>query len=155
TAQILEVDLPVILPPGPAALRVRTGVEQHAVGVAPQFGDGVQTEADDLINIFLLRVVAIHTMIGDTRGQAMPMLAQLLRIEVDSGLFPRSLRGLLSRRRLRDRERQSAPAGDLDHSKGGNLQPAFGTTRTAVEEVPETERLLATLWEEGRIMRRD
>src|SRR5712691_10549371 len=43
----------------------------------------------------------------------------------------------------------------IDHGERGNLQPAFGTTRTAVEEVPETERLLATLREEGRVMRRD
>ena len=39
--------------------------------------------------------------------------------------------------------------------ESGNLQPAFGTTRTAVEEVPEPERLLPTLGEEGHIMRRD
>src|SRR2546429_2370797 len=40
-AQVLEVDLPVILAPCPTALRVRTGVEKHAVSVAPQFGDSV------------------------------------------------------------------------------------------------------------------
>src|SRR5262252_9543859 len=148
-AQVLEVDLPSIFAPCPTALRVRTGVEKHAVSVTPQFGDGVQTDADDLINIFLLRVVAIHTMIGDARWQAMPMLAQLLHVEVDPGLFLRSLRGLLARRRLRDRERQSAPAGDIDYRECGHLQPTFGTTRTAVEEVPEPERLLATLRKEG------
>ena len=56
TAQGLEVDLPVLLAPCRASLRVWTGVEKHAVGVAPQFGDGVQIEADDLINVFLLRI---------------------------------------------------------------------------------------------------
>ena len=35
TAQGLEVDLPVILTSCPASLRVRTGIEKHAVGVAP------------------------------------------------------------------------------------------------------------------------
>src|SRR5207245_1334631 len=40
-------------------------------------------------------------------------------------------------------------------SECGHLQPAFGTTRTAVEEVPETARLLATLRDEGCVMRRD
>src|SRR5215831_7788351 len=44
-AQVLEVDLPVILPPCPPALRVWTSVEKPAVGVAPQFGDGVQLKA--------------------------------------------------------------------------------------------------------------
>jgi len=73
TAQVLEVDLPVILPPCPTALWVRTGVEKEAVGVAPQFGAGVQLEAEDCINIFLLRLVTIYTMIGDARRQAMPM----------------------------------------------------------------------------------
>ena len=101
-AQVLEVDLPVILPPCPTALRVRAGVEKPAVGVAPQFGDGVQIEADDFINIFLLRLVAVYTVICDARRQAMPMRVQLLLIEVDPGLFLRRLRGLLARRRLRD-----------------------------------------------------
>src|SRR5215510_375067 len=153
--QGLEVDLAIIFTPGPTALRVRTGVEEPAVRVASQFGDGVQLEADDFINIFLLRIVAVHTMIVDARRQAMPMRTQLLRIEVDPGFFPRSLDGCLSRRRLRTGERESAPACDIHHREGGNLQPAFGPTRAAIEEMPETERLLTTLCDEGRIMGRD
>src|SRR4029450_5615416 len=155
TVQGLEVDLPIIFAPCPTSLRVRTGVEKQAVGVAPQFGDGVQIETDDFINIFLLRIVAIHAMIGDARRQAMPMLTQLLLVEVDPGFFWLSLCGFLSRRRLRNGECESAPACDIHHSERGNLQPTFGTTRTAVEEVPETERLLATLWDEGCVVRRD
>src|SRR5215813_1057785 len=155
SVQGLEVDLAIIFTPGPTALRVRTGVEEPAVRVASQFGDGVQLEADDFIKIFLLRIVAIHTMIVDARRQAMPMLTQLLLIEVDPGFFPRSLDGCLSRRRLRTGERESAPACDIHHREGGNLQPAFGPTRAAIEEMPETERLLTTLCDEGRIMSRD
>src|SRR4030095_14414914 len=155
TVQGLEVDLPIIFTPCPTSLRVRTGVEKHAVSVAPQFGDGMQIEADDFINIFLLRIVAVHTMILDARRQAMPMLAQLLPVEVDPGFFRVSLSGCLSRRRLRTGESESAPACDIHHRECGNLQPAFGTTRAAIEEVPETERLLTTLGDEGRIMRRD
>src|SRR5215510_13563766 len=150
--QGLEVDLAIIFTPCPTSLRMRTGVEKHAVSVAPQFGDRVQLEADDFINICLLRIVAVHTMIVDARRQAMPMLTQLLRVEVDPGFFRLSLYGVLSRRRLRDGERQSAPACDIHHREGGNLQPAFGTARAAIEEVPETERLLPTLGDEGRIM---
>jgi hypothetical protein len=60
TAPGLEVDLPVILAPCPTSLRVRTGGEQHAVGVAPQFGDRVQIEADDCIKIFLLRIDLLY-----------------------------------------------------------------------------------------------
>src|SRR5215217_400075 len=153
TAHVLEVDLPVILPPCPAALRVWPSVEKPAVGIAPQFGDGVQIKANDFSNIFLLRIVAVHTMIGDARRQAMPMHTQLLPIEVDPGFFQLSLCGVLSWRRLRNSKRESAPACDIDHSERGNLQAPFGTARTAVEEVPETERLLATLREEGRVMR--
>ncbi len=152
-AQVLEVDLPVIFAPCPTALRVRTGVEKHAVGVAPQFGDRMQLEADDFINIFLLRIVAIYTMIGDARRQAMPMLTQLLRVEVDPSFLRFVLCRFLSRWRLHDGERQSAPACDIDHSERGNLQSTFSTARTAVEEVPEPERLLATLRDEGRVMR--
>jgi hypothetical protein len=60
TVQGLEVDLPVILAPCPASLRVRTGIEKQAVGVAPQLGDRVQIEADDFINIFLLRIDLLY-----------------------------------------------------------------------------------------------
>src|SRR5262252_5437015 len=130
TVQGLEVDLSIIFTPCPTALRVRTGVEKPAVGVAPQFGDGVQMEADNFINIFFLRVVAIHAMIGDTRWQAMSMLTQLLFVEVDPGFFRLSLCGCLSWRCLRTGERESAAACDIHHCEGGNLQPAFGTTRT-------------------------
>src|SRR5262249_2110029 len=77
--------------------RVRTSIEKHAVGVAPQFGDGMQIEADDCINIFLLRIVAVHAMIGDARRQAMPMRVQLLRVEVDPRVVRLGLRGFLSR----------------------------------------------------------
>src|SRR5262249_28753400 len=122
TAQVLELDLPVILPPCPTALWVRTGVEKHAVGIAPQFGDRVQIETDDFINIFLLCIVAIHTMIGDSRRQAMPMRTQLLRVEVDPGFFRLSLCGLLSRWRLRHGERKSTSACDIDDGERGNLQ---------------------------------
>src|SRR5262245_65408520 len=59
TAQVLEVDLPSIFAPCPAALRVQSGVEKQAVGVVPQFGDGVQIEAIEFIMVFLLRVVGI------------------------------------------------------------------------------------------------
>src|SRR5919108_935307 len=155
TAQVLEVNLPSIFASCPTALRVRSGVEKHAVGVAPQFGDRMQIEANNFINIFLLRIVAIYTMVGDARRQAIPMRTQLLLVEVDPGFFRLRLCGVLSRRRLRNSERESAPACDIDHRERGNLQPTFGTTRTAIEEVPEPERLLATLREKGRVMRRD
>src|SRR5216683_3289682 len=87
TAQGLEVDLPVILAPCPTSLRVWTGGEQHAVSVAPQCGDGVQIEANDFLNILLLRIVAVHAMRGAARRQAMPRRTQLLPIEVDPGCF--------------------------------------------------------------------
>jgi len=57
TAQGLEVDLAVLFAPCPASLRVRTSVKKPAVGVAPQFSDGMQLEADNFIQIFLLLVV--------------------------------------------------------------------------------------------------
>src|SRR5262249_10732301 len=155
TAQVLDVDLPSIFAPCPTALWVRTGVEKHAAGVAPQLGDRMPIEADDCIKILLLRIVAIYTMIGDARRQAMPMRTQLLLVEVDPGFFLLRLCGCLSRRRLRTGKSKSAPACDSHHCACGNLQPAFGTTRTAIEEVPEPERLLPTLGDEGRIMSRD
>src|SRR5919108_3612741 len=49
TAQVLEVHLPSIFASCPTALRVRAGVEKHAVGVAPQFSDRMQMEAGNFI----------------------------------------------------------------------------------------------------------
>src|SRR6266850_267075 len=49
TAQGLEFNLSIICAPGPTSLRVWTGVEKPAVGVAPQCGDGVPIEADHFI----------------------------------------------------------------------------------------------------------
>src|SRR4029450_7222822 len=148
TAQVLEVDLPSIFASCPPALRVRAGVEKHAVGVAPQFGDHMQIEVGDFINIFLLRIVAIYTMRGDARRQAMPMRPQVLRVQAPPRLFRLALGGFLPRWRLRDGQRESAPGCDIAYSERGNLQSSFGTARSSVEEVPETERLLATLRDE-------
>jgi hypothetical protein len=66
-AQGLDVTLSILCAPGPTALRVRTGVENHAVGVAPPCGAGVQIEADNVSQVCLLRLVALHAMIGDAR----------------------------------------------------------------------------------------
>ena len=63
TASVLDVDLPGILAPCPTALRVRTGGETPAIGVAPQRGDRVQSEADDFSTLLLLRRGAIHAML--------------------------------------------------------------------------------------------
>src|SRR5262245_12491841 len=155
TAPVLEGHLAVLCASCPASLRMRTGVEKPAVGVAPPFGAGVPLAADDCIKIFLLRLVAVHPMIWDAQRQAMPMRAQWLRVEVDPGFFQRSLSGFLAWRRLRTGERQSAPACDLHHREGGHLQPPFGTTCTAIDEVPKTKRLLTTLCDAGRIRRRE
>src|SRR5215510_43771 len=134
TTQGLEVDLAVIFAPCSTSLWVQPGIEKPTVRVAPQLGDRVQIKTNDVINIFLLRIVAIHTMIGDARRQAMPMLAQLLLVEVDPSLVLLSLRGLLTRWRQRDGQGKSAPACDIDHRERGNLQPAFGTTRTNLRQ---------------------
>jgi hypothetical protein len=155
TAPIWAIDLPSICAPGPTALRVRTGGEQPAGGGAPQCGDRLPLEADDFIKILRLRVVAIPAMGGDARRQAMPMRAPWLLVEVDPRVFRLGLRGVLSRRRLRDGERQSAPACDRDHGERGHLQAACGTMRPAVEEVPETACLCATLRDAGGVMRGD
>jgi hypothetical protein len=155
TAQGLEVDLAVICAPGPASLRVRTRVEKPTGRIAPPCGARVQRKADDFSTIVLLRLIAVHAMIDHARWQALPRRAPWLLGEVDPALFRLGLRGLLPRWRLRDGERQGAPACDLYDGERGHLQPAFGTTRTAVEEGPAPTRLLATLRDAGGVMRRD
>jgi hypothetical protein len=100
TVQGLAGDLPILLTPCPTSLRVRTGGEKHAVSVAPPWGEGMPREADAFLTLFLLRIVAVSTGLGDTRRQAMPRLAQWLRVEGDPGFFRLSLCGCLARRRL-------------------------------------------------------
>jgi hypothetical protein len=53
----------------------------------------------------------------------------LLRVAVAPRGFRLGLRGVLSRRRLRDGERQSAPACDIDYGERGTRQAAVGTMR--------------------------
>ena len=54
-AQVLKGDLAVVFAPAPATLRIRSGIEKHTVGVAPQFRDGMQIERHHLIDVLLLR----------------------------------------------------------------------------------------------------
>ncbi len=153
TAQDVAVALPILCAPCPTSLRVRTGGEQPAGGLAPQCGARVPSEADAFITRLRLRLVALHTMRGDARRQARSMRTPLRFGEVDPRVFRRGRRCVRSRRRLRDGERQSAPVCDIDHSERGKLHAACGTRRPAGEAVPETERLLATLRDAGRVMR--
>ena len=96
-AQGRAVDLAVIGAPGPASLRVRTSVKKPAVGVAPPLSDGLQLEADHFIQLWLLRIIAIHAMLGDARRHALPMLTELLRVEVNTGCGRLGPRGLFAR----------------------------------------------------------
>src|SRR5581483_193897 len=74
-AQVLPVDLAVVLALAPAPPRMRFGVKEQTVGITTQFGDRVQSETDDFVNVFLLREVAVYGMISDLRWQPMAMLA--------------------------------------------------------------------------------
>jgi hypothetical protein len=60
TAHVLAVDLSSLCALGPTSFWVWTGGEKQAVGVAPSSGDRVQLEADDFINIFLLRIDLLY-----------------------------------------------------------------------------------------------
>ena len=112
TTHGLAGDLAVICAPGPAALRVRTRVETPTVRGAPPCSDRVQLQAHDLSKRLLLRIGAVHAMRDQARWQALPRRAQWLRVEVDPALFRLGLRGRLAGWRLRDGERQGAPACD-------------------------------------------
>src|SRR5712691_8935655 len=87
----------------------------------------------------------------------MPLLPQLLRVEINPGLFRRLVAcGLVSARRgLGDSEGDRAPPGHIHHRQGRNLQPPFGPTGTAVEKVPQPERRFAALRNKRGILRRD
>src|SRR5206468_6661831 len=80
-AEVLKMDFAIILPPRPAALGVRAGVEKPTVGVAPQLGNRVQVETDSFITVLLLGEVPVHAMIGDLRRQAVTLLTQLLPVK--------------------------------------------------------------------------
>ena len=86
-AEVLKIGFAIILPPRPAALGVRAGIEKPTIGVAPQLGNRVQVETDHFIQVFLLGKVPVHAMISDLRWQAVPLLTQLLQVKIHSGLF--------------------------------------------------------------------
>ena len=86
-AEVLKIDFAIILPPRPAALGVRAGIEKPTIGVAPQLGNRVQVETDHFIQVFLLGKVPVHAMISDLRWQAVPLFTQLLQVKIHSGLF--------------------------------------------------------------------
>ena len=66
----------------------------------------------------------------------MPMLTQWLPLEVAPGFFRRSLGGVLARRRLRNGERESAPAGDIHRRERGNLQPRSARLAQPLKQCP-------------------
>ena len=136
---------------------MRTGREKATVGVAPQLGNRVQVETNSFIQVFLLGKVPVHAMIGDLRRQAVPLLTQLLPIKIHSGLFLglRRDRLVITWGCLGHREGEGTAACHIHDGQRGDFQAAFGTGGTAVEEVTQPERLLATLRDEGRILRRD
>jgi hypothetical protein len=156
-AAVLNIDVAIILTPRPAALWVRAGVEKPTVGVAPQLSNRVQVETDSFIKVFLLGKVTVHAMIGDLRRQAVTLLTPLLPVKIHSGLFlclPRD-RLVIAWGGLGHRACEGAPACHIHNCQRGDFQAAFGTGGTAVEEVTQPERLLATLGDEGSILRRD
>src|SRR5215510_7418970 len=85
-AKVVKVDLAVILALGPAPQRMRASIKEQTVRVAPQLRDRVQVESNDFINIFLLRKVAVHAVRDDTFWQALTLHAQLLFVDIPSGL---------------------------------------------------------------------
>src|SRR5436190_4227493 len=155
--QVLEVDLAVILAPPPAPFGMGPGVEKQAVGVVPQFGDGMQLERYHLIQVLLLGKVAIDAVIADPRGQPMALVVELLCVEIYARLLLALvlLRDGLARWGLRHGQRERATTGHIHHGQGRNLQPSFRSIRTAVEEMPQAERLFAALRNERGILHRN
>ena len=117
----------------------------------------MQFEVNDLIDIFLVRTVAVPAVIVDALGQAMTLRTQLLLGEINSGplLFLRCRCFVIAGRRLGDGERESATASHLHNRQGRNLQSAFRAPSAAVEEVTETECLFSTFRNERGILHRD
>ena len=87
----------------------------------------------------------------------MALVVQLLLVEINArllrccGFLGLSFAG----GRLGHGERERAPARDIHHRQRRNLQPPFGPTRAAIEEVSQPERLFATLGNKRGILRRD
>src|SRR5215475_3523506 len=152
-AQVLPVNLAVILAVRPAPRRMWAGEQEATIGIAAQLRDRVQSEVYHGINILLLRKVAVYCVIGDPRREAMMMRSQLLGVEIHQGGFLVLLGRRCTRgRRLRDCERKRTTVRHLYHSEGRERQPPFRTTRAAVDEVTQPERLFPALRNEGGIL---
>lgn len=132
-AQVREADLAVILAPPTRSLLMQVSEEEPTIGVAPQLGDGMQTQTSDFIHVLLLGKLAVPAVIGDLLRQALPLRTQLSAVEINAGLFPSSRRLLRPRLSLSAGDDEGAPARHIYDREGGNLQPALGPSGTAVE----------------------
>ena len=95
-------------------------------------GSWGQLEGYDFVDIFLFRKVAIDAVVGDARGQALPLVAQLLLVEIPAGFVLCLLaRCLVSAwRRLGDREGKRALAGHIHHRQRRNFPPVLRDLRS-------------------------
>src|SRR5262245_60729724 len=125
--------------------------------LTPLVSNRVQVETDSCIKVFLLGKVPVHAMIGDLRRQAVTLFTQLLPVKINAGLFLGLLRAhlVIAWGCLGHREGEGTAACHIHDSQCGDFQATFGPGGTAIEEVPQPERLLATLRDKGSILCRD
>ena len=151
--QILPIDFALVLArttflPFPARRRR----QKRTVGVGAQFRDELPAAARDRVDVAPFGIRAIHRQILNESRDAVALRDDLLRIKS----HPRSLsRIFTSGRSLRDRTGQRIALRDVDQRAGRDFQPAFGTTRAAIEKRSQPERMLPALGDERSILRGD
>src|SRR4030095_782136 len=84
--QVLKVHFAVILAPPSPLFRMWSGIEKRTVGVVPEFGNGMEIQGDDFIDVLLLGKVAIHAVIPNRAGEAMALSVELL-VKIHACLF--------------------------------------------------------------------
>jgi hypothetical protein len=88
-----------------------------------QFGDGMELKRHDLSYVLLLGEVALHTVIPNPHRQAVPLVMELLLIEIPAR-FVRAFARLPLRfagGRLRYGQRERTASRDIDHRQRRNL----------------------------------
>lgn len=115
----------------------------------------MQAFGEDRVNVLLLRVPAVGGQVADHLRQVWARRPQLFNRVIEPGRIGLFFFQLRRRRRLLDGGDVSSLLCHINHRQRADLQSALRPAHRAVVELVESVSLLAALWNERSVLRRD